>query len=108
LRIVKRDDAKIEPEMMISPSDLDNHMHLLHVLLHTHQLQGCPLSGWSTHQVATSPLPFSAFPLVNEGYARIIRDLVLRLQSSTINFLRNETSQGYGKAVCGKNKRSVG
>jgi hypothetical protein len=77
LRVVKRDDAKIEPVMLISSSNPDNHMHLLHVLLHMHQFGGCPLSGFSTHQVTASLLLFLAFPNVDESYAGIIRDLVL-------------------------------
>jgi hypothetical protein len=52
--------------------------------------------------VAAPLLPFFAFPNVDEGNARMIHDLVLRLQLSFINILRDETSQRYGKAVYGK------
>jgi hypothetical protein len=72
-----------------------------------HQLRGRSLSGCSTHLPAASLLRFFAFQNVNEGYARIICDLVLRSQLSVIDILRDEISKGYGKAVCEKDKRSV-
>jgi hypothetical protein len=81
LRIVKRDDAKIEPEFVILSSDPDSHMDLLLV------------------QIAVSSTYFFTFPNVDEGYARMIRNPVLRLQLSIIHLPRDETSEVYGKAV---------
>jgi hypothetical protein len=106
LRIVKRDDAKIEPMLLISSGDPDNHMHLLHILFHINQLQGCLLNGSSTHQVTASLPRFCAFRNVDESYARIICNAVLRPQLSLIDILRDKLPQGHGKTVCRKNKRS--
>jgi hypothetical protein len=71
-------------------------------------IRGYHLSSWFTHQIAVSSPHFCTFPNVDEGYARIIRNLVLRLQLSIIHLPRDKTSEVYGKAVCEKkSKRSV-
>jgi len=106
LRVVECDDAKIEPVSVILSSDPDNHIHLLHVLLFPiHQFAGISLSSWFTHQIAVSSPPFFTFPNVDECYARIICNLVLRLQPPIIHLTRDKTPELYGKAVCEKKSK---
>jgi hypothetical protein len=76
LRVIKRDDAKIQAFLFISSGDPDDHANLLHILAPRHQLQGSALPGWYTYLVTVSSFRFFSFPNVDECYARVIHDLV--------------------------------
>jgi hypothetical protein len=88
LRVVKRDDAKTELDLVISSGDPDNHMYFLHVLFHMHQLRDvlC-LSDWSTYLETTALLQFFAFPNVDEDYAGVIDNIMSRPQFPVIDIL---------------------
>lgn len=52
-------------------------------------------------------LQFFAFPNVDEGYAGVMRNAMLRPQFPVIDILRDKTSEVNRETVCGKNKRQV-
>ena len=99
LRVVKRDDAKIEATLMILSRDPNDHVHLLHVLSPQYQPLGTPSTSCYTHLVTVSLLRFFSFRNVDKSHARMVHDLVVRPQLSEIDFFRDELSQGSGEAV---------
>jgi len=100
LRVVKRDDAKIEVISMIPSGDPNDHVHLLYVLSPQYQPLGSPSTGWYTHFVTVSLIRFFSFRNVDKCHARMVHDLVARPQLSDIDPFRDELSQGNGEAVC--------
>lgn len=100
LRVVKRNDAKIEVTLMISSGDPNDHVHLLDVLSPQYQPRGSLFTGWYTHLVAVSLLRFFSFRNVDKCRARMVHDLVTRSQFAKIDLVRDEISQGNGEAVC--------
>ena len=110
LRVVKRDDAKIEATLMIPSGDPNDHVHFLHILSPQHQPWGSPLTGWYTHFVTVSFLHFFSFRNVDKRHTRMVHDFVARPQLPEIDLFRDELSQGDGQAVCSKydeDKRTV-